>query len=234
MKLVNIIAVAAALGLLPCAVQADEAPDLGSSAANTITHLSESVPVAVTAGLALLGEGHDDDLGRHAADSLIVTLLVVEGLKETIAASRPCNPVAMSGFPSGHTAANFAVARCIEEDYPNWGKLAYAWAGAVGWSRYRRDEHSVDQVIAGALIGTYIAERSLANHGGLLDGLVVSSSRQGFAPSLNVGALGPQMQLCDIMRHRAGQRGHPRGEKRRRRVAEQPAADVRGGSSHRV
>lgn len=198
MKFVSIIVATTALGLLVCTTHADETPDLSSDAANTITHFSESVPIAVTAGLALLGKGDTDDLGMHAADSLIVTLLVVEGLKETIAASRPCNPVAMSGFPSGHTAANFAVARCIEEDYPNWGKLAYAWAGAVGWSRYRRDEHSVDQVIAGALIGTYIAERSLANHGGLLDGLVVSSSRQGFAPSLNVGALGPQMQLCDI------------------------------------
>ena len=198
MRFVNIIVVAVALGLLPCAVQADEAPDLGSSAANRITHMSEGVPLAVTVGLALLGEGDDDDLGRHAADSLIVTLVIVEGLKETIAASRPYNPVAMSGFPSGHTAANFAVARCIEEDDPGWGKLAYAWAGAVGWSRYRRDEHSVDQVIAGALLGTYIAERSLANDGGLLDGLVVGKSRRGFAPTLNVGLAGPQMQLCNI------------------------------------
>lgn len=198
MKTVSIIVAAAALGLLACAAQADEAPDLGSSAANTITHMSEGVPVAVTVGLALLGEGDDDDLGRHAADSLIVTLVVVEGLKETIAASRPYNPVAMSGFPSGHTAANFAVARCIEEDYPKWGKLAYAWAGAVGWSRYRRNEHSVEQVVAGALLGTYIAERSVANDGGLLDGLVVGKSRQGFAPTLNVGAAGPQMEVCNI------------------------------------
>lgn len=197
MKLVSIIVAAAALGLLSCAARADDAPDLGSSAANTITHMSEGVPLAVTVGLALLGEGEDDDLGRHAADSLIVTLVIVEGLKETIAASRPYNRVAMSGFPSGHTAANFAVARCIEEDYPGWGKLAYAWAGAVGWSRYRRNEHSVDQVIAGALLGTYIAERSLANDGGLLDGLVVGQSRQGFAPTLNVGPSGPQMELCN-------------------------------------
>lgn len=198
MKLVKIIAAVAALGLLPCVGQADEMPNLESDAANTITHFSESIPIAVTAGLALLGKGDTDDLGMHAVDSLIVTLIVVEGLKETIAEARPYNPVSMSGFPSGHTAANFAVARCVEEDYPGWGKLAYAWAGAVGWSRCRRDEHSVDQVIAGALIGTYIAERSLANDGGLLDGLVVSKSRRGFAPTLNVGAAGPQMQLCNI------------------------------------
>ena len=198
MKLMSIIVATAALGLLTCTAHADETPNLGSSAANTITHISESVPVAVTLGLTLLGEGDTDDLGRHAADALIVTFVIVEGLKETIAAPRPYNPVAMSGFPSGHTAANFAVARCIEEGYPKWGKLAYAWAGTVGWSRYRRNEHSVEQVVAGALLGTYIAERSLANDGGLLDGLVVGKSRNGFAPTLNVGLSGPQMQLCDI------------------------------------
>ena len=198
MKVVSIIVATAVLGLLTCAARAEETPDLGSDIANTITHISESVPAAVVVGLTLLGDGDTDDLGRHAADSLIVTLVVVEGLKETLAASRPDNPVAMSGFPSGHTAANFAVARCIEEDYPGWSKLAYAWAGAVGWSRYRRDDHSLDQIIAGALIGTYIADRSLASDGGLLDGLVVSRSRQGFAPTLNVGLAGPEMQLCNI------------------------------------
>ncbi len=189
------IAALAALVVSAATAWGEAEPRLGSDVANTITHISEGLPFVAAAGLTLFGKGEADDTGRHIFDSLAVTGLVVTQIKEGMRAHRPDNPGSATGFPSGHAAVNFAMARCIEEEYPTWGKVGYLWASTVCWSRYRRRDHSLDQVIAGALIGTYIAERSLASEGGLLDGLIVGDHHGGFAPEFRLGADGPDLQL---------------------------------------
>lgn len=61
------------------------------------------------------------------------------------------------GFPSGHTAAAFFGAsdlagKCSEDDVAA-GAAAYGAAGLTGWSRVHAGEHTVPQVMSGALIG---------------------------------------------------------------------------------
>ena len=61
------------------------------------------------------------------------------------------------GFPSGHTAAAFFGAsdlagKCFQDDVAA-GAAAYGAAGLTGWSRVHAGEHTVPQVMSGALIG---------------------------------------------------------------------------------
>lgn len=63
-------------------------------------------------------------------------------------------------FPSGHTSSAFAAAGVIGKHYGwKWGALAEAAAVYVGLSRLQENKHFVSDVIAGAVIGTYIAYR---------------------------------------------------------------------------
>ena len=58
-------------------------------------------------------------------------------------------------FPSGHTAAAFALAATAAHEIhsPLAAPLAYGAAGAVAWSRLYRNVHWSSDVVAGALVG---------------------------------------------------------------------------------
>lgn len=170
----SLAAILVVLAGLSCPVAlATPQPDLSSSLANTLTHIGLSVVEGTTAYLAIGGNQRQKQVGRQAADALIVTAAATGLLKEITNQSRPNDPQAQEGFPSGHASLTFAFARCISDEYKDWGKLAYLWAAGVSWSRVRREDHSVAQVMAGAALGWWVADRSLGSHGGLLNGLIV-------------------------------------------------------------
>ena len=54
--------------------------------------------------------------------------------------------------------------------------MAYLFAGGVAWSRVKRNDHSVAQVLAGAALGWYVADRSIHSRGGLFNGLIVDDA----------------------------------------------------------
>ena len=85
-------------------------------------------------------------------------------------ASRPYDSAADNGFPSGHASASFAFARVISAEYEQWEEEAYLGAAAVAYSRLQRNAHTLGQVAAGAVLGWYIADRSLASDGVYLAG----------------------------------------------------------------
>lgn len=82
------------------------------------------------------------------------TLATVTLGKEVYGKLRP-NTGSRSSFPSGHTAAAFSGASFIDARYGSkWGIPAYALAALTGYSRVWADAHFLDDVTAGASIGT--------------------------------------------------------------------------------
>ncbi len=109
----------------------------------------------------------DDPAQRHigelAAWSIAYTTAATHLLKATIRSPRPNRPEVTNGFPSGHASMTFAFARCVAEEDREWGAVACAWAAGVAWSRVRRGDHDLPQVLAGAALGWWIADQVARN-----------------------------------------------------------------------
>lgn len=62
-----------------------------------------------------------------------------------------------SSFPSGHATAAWALAALLTAYYPRWRWLFFILAIAVCWARLHLDRHHVGDLIAGGLLGWYLA-----------------------------------------------------------------------------
>jgi membrane-associated phospholipid phosphatase len=95
----------------------------------------------------------DDREGRmQFYKSFAANLIVTHGLKYTVDKKRPNG--SDKSFPSGHTSAAFQGAAFIHRRYGlRYAIPAYVGASFVGYSRVESDNHYVEDVIAGALIG---------------------------------------------------------------------------------
>ena len=169
--------------------------DLSKDLANSLTHIGDSLPAVLAGGMILLGNERQEEVGWRTGDALAVTGLATLMLKEMTSQGRPCEPGAVDGFPSGHASTTFAFARAISEEYDGWGKAAYLWAGGVSWSRLRRDDHNFGQVLAGAALGWYLADRSVHSRRGLLNGLIKRYSRMALTPTQTEGTVSPTVVL---------------------------------------
>ena len=104
--------------------------------------------------------------------SVAVSGLAALALKEVAGRERPAEAPGdpdlfkpFSGhasFPSGHTTVAFAIATALSrETGARWAPwLAYPLAAAVGWSRVHDREHWTSDVVAGAALGTWAADRA--------------------------------------------------------------------------
>ena len=82
--------------------------------------------------------------------------LVTVSMKGLINRTRPNG--ASYSYPSGHTSTAFTTAGVINHHYgPKWGIPAFVLAGYVGLSRLQENKHYATDIIAGAVIGTYIS-----------------------------------------------------------------------------
>lgn len=99
----------------------------------------------------------DDNDGRKQFYKLFLSTAAVSyGLKKTVRRKRPNGKD--ESFPSGHTSLTFSSATFMQKRYGwKYGLPAYAAASFVGWSRVESDNHHVEDVLAGALIGTLSA-----------------------------------------------------------------------------
>lgn len=104
---------------------------------------------------------------QHAIKNVVssaLTAVVVTGLKYGIDRQRPYEDHAFilpyekrstPSFPSGHTSIAFSQAMIISLHHRKWYVVApaFAWAGAVGYSRLYLGAHYPTDVLAGAAMG---------------------------------------------------------------------------------
>ena len=116
-------------------------------------------PFVVAGELSLFADNHHgSEKAWEGAKALAVTGIVTEGLKRLTRERRP-NGKDLSSFPSGHASLAFAMATVIDKYQPNSGGAAYAVAAIISWSRVEVRAHRWHDVLAGALLGHYIAKQ---------------------------------------------------------------------------
>ncbi len=125
-----------------------------AQAGDKLERASDVLQVVLPATAYVMIFGFDDKEGRSSyTKALALTVGVTWGLKLTVDKKRPNG--GSQAFPSGHTSAAFSGASFIERRY-GWelGIPAYVAASFVAFSRVESDNHFVEDVIAGAAIGT--------------------------------------------------------------------------------
>lgn len=131
----------------------------GSSGNTTAKVLSDSVtPLVLASELALFKDGTNGKAeALQGAKALAATGFATEFLKLIVREKRPSGS-SLTSFPSGHTSEAFAMATVLSAYHPKYSLLAYTTAAAIGWSRVQQDKHTWTDVVAGALLGHYIAK----------------------------------------------------------------------------
>lgn len=167
--------VAVCLLLLPAADTAADNQRLATAIGDTLYPLT----VSALGTMVIAGDDEMSDTGRYGFDAIIATTIVCEGLKRITAQPRPGNPYAEDGFPSGHVATAFALARVISHQYPEAGPYLYGYAAVNTWSRLETKRHDWLQVLAGAALGTWLANESVHRDGGLLFGAIAPRRSSG-------------------------------------------------------
>lgn len=116
------------------------------------------------AGAALSGENDRRRAWLHGVGTVAVSYAVNQGIKFIVRRHRPeldglppLTPVVTQlSFPSAHATTSFAAARAYAPVAPGWALYAAATAFAV--SRPYLGVHFPSDVIAGAVLGTAVAE----------------------------------------------------------------------------
>jgi membrane-associated phospholipid phosphatase len=85
-----------------------------------------------------------------------INALLTHAIKRTVNRARPDG--SPYSYPSGHTSSAFAAAGVIAHEVGSkWGLVAYGGALFVGVSRLQENVHFASDVVAGAILGTYVA-----------------------------------------------------------------------------
>ena len=138
------------LSVSACSLPAD-------TTANTISDLTGPLIIVGELGLYFNGDSGKQE-AVNGAKALLATGIITEALKLTVHEKRLENDDTDS-FPSAHTAGAFAMAAVISNYQPEYKWPAYTLAAAIGWSRVEEREHRWRDVIAGAAIGYFTADK---------------------------------------------------------------------------
>jgi membrane-associated phospholipid phosphatase len=182
--MIQLITAALAIGplsMLPCHA------DVVEGTANVLSDGSYWMARTVPPALTLFGGKQEERIGRRMLDSEIAAGLATEGLKRLTRQSRPDDPNAKDGFPSGHAAAAWAMAEAAGIEDPHLRPYTYTFAAAVTWSRVELRRHTAWQAVAGAALGYGTARASASSRKGIFGGLFVKEDRN----AVGTNALAP-------------------------------------------
>lgn len=158
----------------------------------------------VVGGFYLVGTLTDDENARQVAQDSIAASLIASGIitpaiKLVTGRSRPRDEVGVyhfkpfsnsnSSFPSGHTTEAFAVASVVANHYDEtWVTCtSYSIASLVGLARTYHRAHFASDVVAGAMIGTWVGKSVVAHNADLRSGKLV------LLPDFSQGLIGVQI-----------------------------------------
>lgn len=127
---------------------------LARSISGTVT------PFLAAGGLSLLSDKHEF---TQCAKAVAATCIATEALKYAVGEKRP-NSDSGTSFPSGHTAAAFAMATVLADYRPEYKWPAYITASTIGYSRVEAGSHYWRDVIGGAALGYFIGKRFTGDH----------------------------------------------------------------------
>ena len=149
-----------ALALLPASLRppwADEDKDART--------LSAAIGPALALGEAALfvSGPHGNTEAREGAKALAAIGLLTSLLKATVR-ERRLNDGPRTSFPSGHSSAAFAMATVIGDYHLRHRGPAYGLAAGSAWSRVDLQAHYFHDVLAGALLGHFVADRYVRKH----------------------------------------------------------------------
>lgn len=141
---------------------------------DNVQPLGNEYAIGIVGTFYLAGEIFKDPRAKATAlDSIaasgIASGLIVNATKYLVGRARPTdgrgayNFQPFSGhdsFLSGHTTEAFALASVISEHYDAaWVKVtAYGLAGTVGYARLNNNRHWPSDVLAGAVVGTFVGK----------------------------------------------------------------------------
>ncbi|HEX2060186.1 MAG TPA: phosphatase PAP2 family protein [Thermoanaerobaculia bacterium] len=147
----------------------------------------------VMAGFLLHGLIVKNERSRHVAfDAFVSSIIASKGitpaLKALIPRTRPHGTGDDESFPSNHATQAFAVASVIATHYderPWVRRLAYGIATGVALARVYHDDHFASDVLAGAVIGTYVGNTVARTNRALR----IAPARDGVMIAVDVSAL---------------------------------------------
>ena len=103
----------------------------------------------------------------HAIVLFAIYLPLYLTLKHTFKRERPCQLLThyesyisasdKFSMPSGHTSSAVLMAMIINQYYPEFGGVAFVWAGLIGLSRVTLGVHYPSDIFAGAMLGLTIS-----------------------------------------------------------------------------
>ena len=141
---------------------------------DNVQPLGNEYAIGIVGTFYLWGEIFKDPRAKSTAlDSIaasgIASGLIVNATKYLVGRARPTDGKGaydfqtFSGhdsFLSGHTTEAFTLASVITEHYDAWWVkvTAYGLAGTVGYARLNNNRHWTSDVLAGAVVGTYVGK----------------------------------------------------------------------------
>lgn len=153
------------------------------------THLDDYVQYAP--GIMALGLNMAGVKGKSKIQELpvicllsnIVLTSVVSSVKPLVHQKRP-DDSGYSSFPSGHTAAAFAGAELLCQEYKDrsvwYGIAGYTCAAATGYFRMYNNRHSLADVLAGAGIGILSTKVAYFSYGKIKN-MLTKNRRESYA-----------------------------------------------------